>query len=253
MRGITLQSAQLEPEGFEHDRRWMLVDDAGTFISQRTHPELTMFISSIEGDLLTVAYKGSEIKIPIDDLTGEHIDVSVFDDQMKATIVSDEASKWFSERLNTSLRLVKVSSVTNRIKDFSKYVDTDQKDTVVSFADGYPYLILSTASMAQLNSKMDVDLDIDRFRANIVVDTYHPHDEDSWKTIQIGDQHLLVIRPCARCQVPTIDQQTGQKGKQPNTALAGYRRDGNKVNFGMNGVSLTDGMVSVGDVIEVKD
>jgi len=199
MRGISLPSAQLQPEGFEHDRRWMLVDDNGKFISQRMHAEMTMFIPNIIGDTLTVEYKGSQIQIPINELTADDIDVSVFDDNMKATVVSEEANQWFSDRLNTSLRLFKVSKVTNRIKDFSKYVDTDQKETVVSFADGYPYLILSTASMDQLNSKMDVDLDIDRFRANIIVDVDHPHDEDAWKSIQIGDQRMLVVKPCARC------------------------------------------------------
>jgi len=253
MRGISLPSAQLQPEGFVSDRRWMLVDDDGTFISQRTHPEMTMFIPSISRGILTVASKGEEITIPTEELTEDHIDVRVFDDNMKATVVSDEVSKWFSERLHTSLRLVKVSQVTNRIKDFSKYVVAEPKETVVSFADGYPYLILGTASMDLLNSKMEVDLDIDRFRANIVVDTDQPHDEDIWKSIQIGDQQMIVIKPCARCQVPTIDQQTGEMGKQPNTALATYRRDGRKVNFGMNAVALTNGSVSVGDTIVVMD
>lgn len=251
MRGISLQSAELLPEGFKYDRRWMLVDPNGKFISQRTHPEMTLFKTSIDREVLMVKYLENEIKVNIEELSDRHIDVNVFDDTMKATIVGQQTDEWFSEQLKTPLHLVKVSAITNRVKDFSKYVDSSNapSNTVVSFADGYPYLILSTASMDLLNSKMEVGLDINRFRANIVVQSDMPHIEDSWKSIQIGNQKMLVVRPCARCQVPTIDQKTGIQGKQPNTALARYRRDGNKVIFGMNAVARTHGMLTVGDSV----
>jgi len=250
MRGISLESALLQPEGFEYDRRWMLVDDNGTFISQRSHPRMTLFTTAIEDEMLIVRYDDAQIAIRVDELTDTHIDVSVFDDIMIATVVSEESNAWFSKHLNVSLRLVRVGHMTNRVKDFSKYVESDQSQTTVSFADGYPYLILSSASMDLLNSKMDNLLNIDRFRPNIVVNTAKAHDEDQWQNIQIGNERMLVIKPCARCQVPTIDQQTGISGKQPNLALARYRRDGNKVNFGMNAVALTGGILKVGDEIQ---
>jgi len=254
MRGISVSEALLQAEGLEYDRRWMLVNDAGTFISQRTHPELTKFIPSIEDAKMSITYNGAVHVVGLDDLSENHIDVTVFDASMIATEMDAKSSAWFSSQLGESVRLVKVSGQTNRIKDFEKYITTQSDDlpteTTVSFADGYPYLILGSASMDFLNSKMDKDLNIDRFRANIIVETSEPHVEDTWNHIQIGDQRLYVIKPCARCQVPTIDQQTGVSGKQPNMAMARYRRDGNKVNFGMNAVALTKGLIGVGD--EVK-
>jgi len=253
MRGISLNASKLQTEGLEHDRRWMLVNDAGTFISQRSHSELTKFIPSMVGDQMTISYGDSKMTIDTNALSDNHIDVTVFDSSMVATEVDPICSAWFSDQLGESLRLVKVSGQTNRIKDFEKYLPKDIGDlpseTRVSFADGYPYLILGTASMDQLNRKMDKDLDIDRFRANIIVETNEPHIEDSWSHIEIGSERLYVIKPCARCQVPTIDQQTGVKGKQPNMAMATYRKAGNKVNFGMNAVALTKGMITIGDAV----
>lgn len=251
MRGIAVRSARLEQEGFEYDRRWMLVDDKGKFISQRTHPELAKFIPMIQGHDLVISYDDASFKWPLEQCTEEVISVSVFDDIMEAALVSDECSAWFSEQLGGSYRLVKVSSSTNRIKNFKSYLSDSsiESTTTVGFADGYPYLMLGTASVNLLNSKMDEDLNIDRFRANIIIRTNEPHIEDTWKNIQIGDQQLYVVKPCARCQVPTIDQKTGIKGKQPNIALASYRKDGNKVNFGMNAVSLSDGVIHIGDAL----
>lgn len=254
-QGISVESARLQPEGFEYDRRWMLVNDKGKFISQRSHPILTQFYPDIHDRQLSIRYQDMRTTFGLDDqIDDSKIEVTVFDDIMYAREVDLSVSKWFSDILGEDVRLVKVSQVTNRIKDFRKYVDTDRHAsgrTVVGFADGYPYLILGTASMDYLNNKLDQSLSMDRFRANIVIKTDVPHIEDEWKALEIEDQKLIITKPCARCQVPNIDQQSGLSTKEPNHTLASYRRFENKIYFGMNAVSVTEGVLSIGDQIGI--
>lgn len=253
MRGISVKSSVLEPEGFQYDRRWMLVDGNGVFISQRSHSILTQFIPTIHSKTLVVQFKNKSFSFRLDEIAEDVLDVSVFDDSMKANRVSNGVDQWFSTILDEKVSLVKVSANTNRIKDFAKYVTSRNHQvptsTTVGFADGYPYLILGTASMNFLNAKMVKPLEIARFRANIIVTTQSPHEEDTWDLFKIGDQQMIMVRPCARCQVPTIDQLTGARSKEPNTTLSSYRVKENKIYFGMNAVSLSTGTVAVGDLI----
>ena len=254
MRGIEVPSAKLAEAGFEYDRRWMLVNEHNTFISQRTHPILTKFIPSIHENRLTVNYAHETLEIPFSEYADLHPEVSVFEHQMRATELSTRVNEWFSQQLQEAVRLVHQTTVTSRTKNFEKYVapGAPRTQTPVSFADGYPYLLLGTASMDLLNQKLDQALTIDRFRANIIVQTEQPHEEDHWQEIKIGTEKMLVIKPCARCQVTTIDQQTGERGKEPLRTLATYRKKGNKINFGANAISLSDGTLRVGDVLDVE-
>ena len=121
--------------------------------------------------------------------------------------------------------------------------------TSVSFADGYPYLILGSASMHHLNDQLDTPLDINRFRANLIVETEIPHEEDNWKEISVNNQSLVMIKPCARCIMTTINQDTAEKGKEPLSTLSKYRGSNNKILFGMNAISITQGIIRVGDEV----
>ena len=121
----------------------------------------------------------------------------------------------------------------------------------VSLADGYPYLILGSESLDFLNSKLDQTIGYDRFRANIIVDTTEPHIEDSWTDVVIGKARFLIVKPCARCNVVTIDQHSGVKSTEPLKTLATYRRKEGKVYFGANAISRRDSHVHIGDEVVV--
>lgn len=253
MRGISLSESELQPEGLRHDRRWMLVDETGTFLSQRTHPQMARFVPEMHDDALIVRYEGTSIEVPVAKATGSDLAVSVFDDRMHAREVDADLNQWFSGHLGQSVRLVRHSRNTDRQKNFKKYVPDSVAATTtpVSFADGYPYLLLGTASMDLLNSKLDDPLPADRFRANLLLYTDRPHEEDDWNEFQLGSARMLSVKPCARCQVTTIDQQTGVKGTEPLRTLATYRRVDNKVLFGANAVLLEKGRIAVGDEVRL--
>ncbi len=258
MPGISIPQATLQSEGFKYDRRWMLVDEQGVFISQRTHPQLTQVNLEMSVEALTVSLYDSKIEIGLDQISEKILTVSVFEDTMKAQEVDEQISIVFSKFLNQKVQLVKQSSMTTREKNFGKHLaswenTTNLPDTtLVSFADGYPYLICGTASLTELNAKLDQPLKMNRFRPNIVVETQQAWEEDNWKKIKIGDQRLLVIKPCARCQVITINQETGNSGKEPLKTLSTFRNINNNVIFGQNAVSLTTGILTVGDLITLE-
>lgn len=245
--GITLTQCAAFYEGFKNDRRWMLVDQDGQFLTQRNHAQMALFNCRIEEDMLYISYKDEEQAITFTQQTQDVKDITVWDSNLKAHTVNDQLSEWFSDHLGMSATLVKMTKISERIKAFTK----PPFKTKVSFADGYPYLILSRASMDHLNSKLDTPLNINRFRANIIVDTTKPHEEDSWNNITIGNADLKVIKPCARCVVTTIDQETATKGKEPLKTLADYRKSLKKIYFGANTMVLKEGIIKVGDIVHI--
>jgi len=248
MGGISLTQCQTEQQGFQYDRRWMLVTPDGTFISQRTHKALVHCHLSINETHIHVDHLGNNIDIPLNEVSEEAMEVSVFEHTMIAQIVNKKFDDWFSEQIGTVVRLVKVTAKTNRIKELIK----GPKQTKVSFADGYPYLILGTASLEKLNSKLDAPILMNRFRANIIVDTTIAHEEDDWDIITIGAVQMQVIKPSARCEVITINQESGERGKEPLKTLATYRKQEQNVIFGANTISLRDGILRVGDEIHFQ-
>lgn len=243
--GIQVQSALALERGFKNDRRFMLVDAQGTFISQRSHTEMALFKTSIIGDMVKVAYKNESILLDTRQEEGETIETTVWEHSVNTIKVGKEASEWFSEQLGQSCTLVKMNQASHRNKVLSKAPDNTQ----VSLADGYPYLLLGTASVELLNSKLENPVGMDRFRANIIVNTKVAHEEDDLDRCEINQLAFRVIKPCARCQVITIDQQLGIKSKEPLKTLSTYRKEENKVYFGANMVCMESGVVKVGDKI----
>ena len=245
MKGIKVQSAQVLQRGFADDRRYMLVDSNRQFISQRTHPHIALFEVSLADDAVIVKYQGASYSFKKRTITDVVIKVQLFEHLLDATLVDADADRWFSQMLGEDVRLVKMTADNHRSKKLIK----GPHETEVSFADGYPYLIVGTASLDRLNSRLDNVMSIDRFRANIIVTTETPHQEDDWEDISIGDVKMTVVKPCARCQVITIDQQTAVKGKQPLTTLSKYRARDHKIFFGANAVSRSNGVMRVGDEV----
>ncbi len=247
MQGVSVQSSRVLERGFEHDRRYMLVDKKGTFISQRTHPELVFFYPQIIENHLVVKYKSESISIPLNANLQNKIETTIFDNEVAATEVSNEANNWFAARLNEEVRLVKMEREDIRHKELIK----GPRQVEVSFADGYPYLIAGTESLRLLNSKLEGPIEMNRFRPNIVLETPKAHVEDDWGEVRIGETKFMVIKPCARCPVPTIDQSSGIKSKEPIKTLASYRKEENKVYFGANAISRKEGIVHIGDEVVV--
>ncbi|MBN3584531.1 MOSC domain-containing protein [Algoriphagus aestuarii] len=248
--GVSVKEAWVEDKGFQHDRRWMLVKRNGTFLSQRECPKMALLQVLLAQDALLVFEKNdrnNQIRIPFEELTGDQIEVQVWDDVVKAVSVNKDFDRWFSKTLGVEVTLVKMPLATERKVD-PKYAKNGE---IVSFADGMPYLIIGQSSLNDLNGKLEVPLPMDRFRPNVVFSGGKPFAEDQMKAIRIGDLEFSIIKPCARCVMTTIDQNTAAKGKEPLRTLASYRTVGNKVLFGQNMVALNTGKIRVGDPLAV--
>jgi uncharacterized protein YcbX len=250
LAGIRLTEAKVEERGFEYDRRWMLIDKSGMFLSQRAFSVMALLRVTLDADSLSVYHISKPddvLHIPFD-LEGEEISsVTVWDDEMPARLVSAEFDAWFSDKLQMNARLVKMPLSTERKVDPRYAVNGES----VSFADGMPYLLIGQESLEELNSRLEIPVPMNRFRPNIVFSGGDAFAEDSWGKIQIGKIDFQVVKPCARCVLTTVDQETGIKSSEPLKTLSGYRKVGNKVLFGQNTVALSAGVIKVGDEIKL--
>lgn len=245
LQGISLKDAEVLERGFRHDRRWMIVNEEHSHITQRTHPQLSQINISMGKDGISATYKGmADLEIPLV-ITGPTIEVSVWSDQVQAIEASQNINDWFSQIAQESCKLVFMPEVATRSVNPNRAVN----DENVSFADGYPYLIIGQESLDDLNSRMDVDLPMNRFRPNIVVEGGQAYEEDHLSDVKIGEVKFHVTHPCKRCVFTTIDQETGMKGVEPMKTLATYRREGSEVVFGVNTLALSHGKVSIGDTV----
>jgi len=243
MKGIPLSKAYATSEGFKHDRRWMLVDEDGRFVTQREFPDMALFQCSLDSKSLRVSYESDTIDIPLVQSNYELLDVSLWQSSFKAGVLSKEINKWFSDRLASSVQFVSMLSDYKRRRTISK----PPYRFDVGMADGYPYLVLSVESLDLLNSKLDQPVDINRFRANIIVSGVEAHGEDGWKNYTIGDAAFKNIKPCPRCVIVTIDQESAKKDTEPLLTMTKYRKTGKQVMFGVNAVCVKEGILAVGD------
>ena len=245
--GVQLQSAMALTEGLQYDRRWMLIDKNGKFITQREHHILATYTCKMDKDNIIVNNKTSSISIPLEQQQDNIISVTVWDSALDTHEVDTKISQWFSDQLSQEVRLVRMTDASHR----PKTLKTEPYTTQVSLADGYPYLIIGEQSMRTLNEKLDAPIGHLRFRANIIISSEVAHEEDNLDTIKVGQAELKVIKPCARCVVITIDD-TGKAGKEPTKTLASYRKDGNKINFGANTICMKEGEIRVGDILIIN-
>jgi len=245
--GIQVMSAMALTEGFQYDRRWMLVDADGKFITQREHHVLATFSCSMDEDNIIVNSKNATITIPLEQQQDNIINAKVWDSELDTHEVDSNMSRWFSEQLSQEVRLVRMTDVSNR----EKKLLNEPYTTTVSLADGYPYLILGEQSMRTLNEKLDNPINHLRFRANIIISSQEAHIEDTFDDLVVGQACLKVIKPCARCVVITIDKE-GNAGKEPIKTLSSYRKIDNKIYFGANTICTSEGEIRVGDRIHVK-
>lgn len=249
MAGISVNRAQVTDRGFEYDRRWMLVDENNTFISQREVSEMALMDIVILDVGLQVTYRAdnSHVLIPFQPGTNEFAEVTIWDDICTGQFAGAEIDGWFSKKLNINCRLVYMPDGTKRITD-QRYAPDN---SITSFSDGYPFLIIGQASLDDLNNRLEKPIPMNRFRPNIVFTGGEPYSEDMMHTIEIGNIQFQGVKLCARCPIPTIDQQTLERGKEPLKTLARYRFKNNKIMFGQNLVHNRTGPIVVGNELKV--
>lgn len=252
--GLAPASAWAGRRGADGDRRWMIVDASGRFLSQRTRPTLAVIAPESTSTALRLNAPGlPPLAVPLGPDGGPRrpsppTSVVVWKDTVLARDAGDEAATWLSARLGETARLVFMP------EDACRPVDPDFAGPreVVSFADAFPYLLISEASLADLNARLPRPLPMGRFRPNLVVAGCAPYAEDSWRMIRIGEAAFQIVKPCARCAVTTVDQETGAPdGPEPLRTLATYRRLGDGVVFGQNLLATSPGRIRVGDAVEL--
>lgn len=250
--GIDLDSSMVHDRGFPLDRRWLLVDEHGKFISQRTHPRLGQIKLAADSNKLIVDHEGKpSLHLDLNPEKKEMKKAKIWKDDVRGVHVGQESDDWFSDILAQSVHLLHMNAAVSR--PLVKERLPQDRSFEVSFADGYPYLLTSQSSLDDLNSRLENSVPMDRFRSNLVVSGFEPFAEDGWKRIRIGDVEFMVVKPCARCQVTTIDQRTGATSKEPLKTLASFRKQGGQVMFGMNMVALTSGRVAVSDPVTILE
>ncbi len=233
LKGISLDHSHVEKRGLRFDRRWMLTDKNGMFFTQREVPRMaTVEVDQVNFDGLIVSASGFEpLLVPMEPDLGHRADVTVWNDRVFAIAYAKSVSEWFSDVLGRNCELVVMPEKTERHVS-SKF---DTGDDIVSFADGYPLLLLGEASVGELNERLHekyhsdeygekLPLPMNRFRPNVVVQGSGPFEEDNWAKIKIGDSIFRVVKPCARCVMTTVDQLKGEFDcKEPMKTLATFR------------------------------
>lgn len=248
LAGISVDSFPLDDFGPVGDRRWMIVDADQRFVTQRSNPELALVATRFDGaDVVITIPEQGEYR-----LTPGHksLDVDVWRDRVSAVSCAGGASEALSRFCGKSVYFVYMS------EDTFRRVDPDRVPAYrrVSFADGFPFLVTSTASLEDLNSRLEQPVEMRRFRPNIVVDGAKPWEEDHWETLVVGDVSLSVVKPCSRCILTTVDPDTGVQSpdRQPLRTLASFRRTPDGVIFGVNGLHQGRGTISIGDPVTLS-
>lgn len=247
--GMAVNEALLTERGLQHDRRWMLIDSDNRFLSQREIAQMALFKVAITGNGLSVTYAptNSSLQIPFQPLHDQPFEVTVWDDTCLAQRVSDEADSWFSRILGIPCRLVYMPDDTLRQVDLN-YAN---EGMVTSFADAFPLMMISQASLDDLSSRIGSAIPMNRFRPNLVYTGGEPYSEDELASFNINGICFYGVKLCARCPIPGIDQDTAVSGKEPIKTLASYRRRQNKIYFGQNLVYEGTGILRIRDVMEV--
>ncbi|NEP18384.1 MAG: MOSC domain-containing protein [Leptolyngbya sp. SIO4C1] len=246
--GLSLSQATVEARGLQFDRRWMVADLQGKFMTQRKFPRLALMQVAIEEDELRLeAPDRPALRLPLVPAHLDHIEVEVWGDLTQAVSLGAEAQQWVSDFLQVPCQLVYMPDTAQRPTAHGKLGE----DKLVSFADAYPFLLISEASLAHLNDRLEAPVPMNRFRPNLVVSGCEAHAEDSWAQIRVGEIVFELPKGCDRCSIPGVDQATGIQHKEPLKTLATYRRWDSAIWFGQNLLQQNLGQLQVGDRIEV--
>ena len=246
--GTDLERAEVDALGIRHDRRWMIVDGRGRFLSQRTVPLLATIRVALGEERLVLSAPGRPaLDLPAIPAGGATEPVTVWRDTVEALPMGKEAEEWLTSLLGSPARLVGMAPETRR----SARRDPAGTDRRISFADGCSFLVISRESLDELNARLVVPLPMNRFRPNIVLEGAGPFAEDGWTRVRIGPIELDMAGPCGRCATTTTDQETGARGVEPLRTLATFRREGPEVMFGQNANHRGTGEIALGMPVEV--
>lgn len=248
-RGIAVDRAEIGRRGFALDRRWMVVDGSGRFITQRDTPALCRVATVLAGDCIRLQHpEAGEFELPVSYDAHDELEVSVWSYRGPA-LRHAAASAWLSRAIGRECSLVHMAERHQRPVN----PERGRPGDIVSFADGYPFLLISEESLADLNARLAEPLSMQRFRPNIVVRGVAPYAEDDWARLELGDLGFRAVKRCDRCVVTTLDPQTGEAGKEPLRTLARYRMSDGKVWFGMNLIHDQTGWLEVGASVRVAE
>jgi len=262
-RGVRLDEAEIGPRGLLHDREFLVVDSDGRFLSQRTTPRLAIVEPALcDGTLRLKAPGLPEIQVrpsgsESQETKARIVPVIIWHDAVLANDTGEESTAWLSEFLGMKARPVCIGARYSRTiprenipEPHRSFISAPE----VSFADAYPFLVISQASLTDLNSRLPVSLPMDRFRPNLVVSGCQaPYEEDRWTMLRVNGITFRHRGPCVRCVVTTTDQRTLERGPEPLRTLAEYRSNAEGgVIFGMNFFCESrSGVIRVGDVVEL--
>lgn len=257
-RGIALSQARLDAFGFEHDRRFLVVDGTGHFLTQRSVPRMSLVETELTPTELVLRARGAgEFRVPLPGGVERErrTQVVIWRDTVEAIDLGDAVANWLRDCIGQRCRLVHTGANFGRTLRREKIPAPHQlalPQVPVAFVDAYPLLVVSEASVALLNERQEPRLLMDRFRPNVVIKGCAAHDEDHWPMVRINGVEIRAGGDCARCTVTTVDQATAVHGKEPLRALAKYRRtpEGSVI-FGQNWIHAGPGTLQVGDRVEV--
>jgi len=254
LQAIALDHALCTARGLQYDRRFMVVDGEGEFLTQRVHPRMATVWTELRDGLLTLsAPDAGAVDVPLEPAGAATMRVRVWNSVCDAVPASAAADAWLSGYLGLPCRLVYMPEQAKRYSN-PQYAGPER---LVSFADGYAFLMIGEASHGDLNRRLaaraHAALPMNRFRPSLVVSGSEPYAEDGWKELRIGEAVFRAAKPCGRCEVTTTDQATGEvRGPEPLATLATYRESPEfGVMFGMNLVSVKPGAVRRGDRVEL--
>ena len=253
MRGISLEQSKFTEKGLEFDRRWMLVDDKGVFLTQRTLPKLALFQPEILNNTLKISHKvpsyGSVTFSLLKNNSNTKLNVEIWEEIVEAQEVDSEISDWFTKILGFEVRFVFMPEKNHRKVDPAYAINPNNK---TSFTDGFPYLIIGQSSLEDLNARLKIPVSMQCFRPNFVFTGGTAYEEENWHEFTIENQIFYGVKPSNRCVMTTVDFEKGIfSGKEPLLTLSKYKKVDKKVIFGQNVIAKNEGIVSVGNRIQL--
>lgn len=247
IQGITHQTCQVQDRGLALDRRWMLIDQNNNFITRRTEQRMALFRTHLRKNHIELEFEGEKTQVPLERHSNTSIEVRIWNDSCMAYLVDTQLDSWLSSKLGKSCRLVYMPDSTKRLVE--KFEHTSNH--ITGFSDAYPFLIISEQSLEDLNSRLPNAISMKRFRPNLVIKASRAFEEDSWRTIRVGEVIFDLVKPCKRCVLTTVNPETGEKGDEPLKTLSSYRKINNEILFGQNAVQRNNGEIHVGAKIEI--
>ncbi|PHR96791.1 MAG: hypothetical protein COA80_08365 [Leeuwenhoekiella sp.] len=248
---VALQQTQVGDLGFAHDREFALVNAENKILTAREKPQLLQVEIDLRADVMLVSAEGSAIEIPLNAEEESVYELELFKKPAFGKAVSGKADEWFSRLFNEPLRLVRL--YPQKLRQVStKYALKEQHP--ISFADGFPIHLISEASVADLNTRLEQPLPVERFRPNIVISGVEAYAEETWKQVIIGDCVFDVITATPRCSLITIKPETGifDSNQEPLCSLSAYKKEGNQINFGVYLIPKTTGTIALTDAVHLK-